>query len=331
MPPSFELSPWLIHTHQQEMENLGKIERDASRRLPREQRRQLQAQANNIRERLSQTSSPEDLYLYMKATRVANADAFREKWEPQSSSIPSWQRKLALPDVRLETFPPGSFYIEIPFTLAKPYLSKDDNEFYIVDNPVQREKVFRWPMVRSTSWKGALRSTMRHLGEIDEETEIRLFGETRDDDTGHRGNLYFFSSFFSEVDLEIINPHERESGTGTLPILFESVPIGATSNFYLLYVPFNCQSSPRKTLEQAVQDLALVISGVHAMLLTYGFGAKTSSGYGMAQDKLPKKGRLLIRQSDGILPLPPLEYLTHLKQQAWALANKYQKHQEREK
>lgn len=243
--------------------------------------------------------------------------------------MPAWQKPFTVPEIHLEVFPPGSFYIEIPFTLARPYLSRDDNEFYIVDNPVQREKVFRWPMVRSTSWKGALRSAMRRLGEMDAEAEKRLFGETRDDETGFRGNLYFFSSFFSEADLEVINPHDRESGAGTLPILFESVPIGATSTFYLLYIPLNVCCSPGETIQQAVRDMALVVSGIHAMLLTYGFGAKTSSGYGITRDKLPEKGQLRMQWFEGLLPLP-LVSITHLKRQAQVLADKYRKYQEGE-
>ncbi len=53
--------------------------------------------------------------------------------------------------------PRYSIYIQIRFTLKKPYLSKDDDDFYIIDNPIVKDKVFKLPMVRATTWKGALR------------------------------------------------------------------------------------------------------------------------------------------------------------------------------
>jgi len=36
-------------------------------------------------------------------------------------------------------------------------------------------------------------------------------------------------------------------------------------------------------LSESQEDLRLVIEGVKAMLTEYGFGAKTSSGYGVAE------------------------------------------------
>jgi len=57
----------------------------------------------------------------------------------------------------LNTMPSYSCQIQITFKLKKPYLSKDDDNFYIIDNPIVKDKVFKVPMVRSTTWKGALR------------------------------------------------------------------------------------------------------------------------------------------------------------------------------
>ena len=50
-----------------------------------------------------------------------------------------------------------SALIQIKFKLKKPYISKDDDEFYIIDNPIVKDKVSKLPMVRPTTWKGALR------------------------------------------------------------------------------------------------------------------------------------------------------------------------------
>ncbi|WP_202319135.1 RAMP superfamily CRISPR-associated protein [Archaeoglobus neptunius] len=56
-----------------------------------------------------------------------------------------------------ENLPSYATYIQIRFILKKPYLSKDDDEFYIIDNPIVKDRVFKLPMVRATTWKGALR------------------------------------------------------------------------------------------------------------------------------------------------------------------------------
>jgi len=50
-----------------------------------------------------------------------------------------------------------SYLIKITFNLKKPYLSRDDEEFYIIDNPVCKDKIFKVPYIRPSSWKGKLR------------------------------------------------------------------------------------------------------------------------------------------------------------------------------
>lgn len=60
-----------------------------------------------------------------------------------------------IPD--LSFLPSYSFFLSIIFTLRKPFISKDDEEFYIHENPISKEKVFKVPYVRASSWKGNLR------------------------------------------------------------------------------------------------------------------------------------------------------------------------------
>ncbi|NJK67865.1 MAG: hypothetical protein HC789_12795 [Microcoleus sp. CSU_2_2] len=179
----------------------------------------------------------------------------------------------------LDRLPQFSFMLRVPFKLQKPYLSKDDRTFHLLDNPVRKDKVFQTLMVASTSWKGALRATFWQLVDReDNEQIIRLFGNAREDEKGQAGRLYFYPTFFDKIGLEVINPHDRKTGTGKNPILIESVPIGATGDFVLLYVPFG-----KIDESQVAQDLELVAKGVEAMLVVYGFGAKTSSGFGIAE------------------------------------------------
>ncbi|MGC9020963.1 MAG: RAMP superfamily CRISPR-associated protein [Candidatus Methanodesulfokora sp.] len=58
------------------------------------------------------------------------------------------------------SLPKGSWVLEFPITLAKPLVSKDDIPFYIIENPVRKDKVFGIPFTSAMSWKGNLRWTM---------------------------------------------------------------------------------------------------------------------------------------------------------------------------
>jgi len=69
-------------------------------------------------------------------------------------------------DVRdLYYLPPGSWFLQFTFALAKPWMSKDDDPFYVAEsvNPVRKDKVFKVPMMSAASWKGLLRWTAMHI------------------------------------------------------------------------------------------------------------------------------------------------------------------------
>ncbi|HEC35026.1 MAG TPA: hypothetical protein ENI39_00640 [Anaerolineae bacterium] len=243
------------------------------------------------------------------------ADELRDEWANtnlqrrlEEPTLGLWQC-IQDPSIDLATLPPYTFMLQFTFRLAQPYLSKDDNAFYIIDNPIVRDKVFRLPMVRPTGWKGSLRAALwqlgcRHDGEehLDERVR-RMFGETRGDDMGQAGRLFFYPTFFTHTGLEIINPHDRTRRVGKNPILFESVPIGAKGRFTLLYVPFDRVGKDRqKTAQQVAEDLPLLAEGLQAMFTLYGFGAKTSSGFGLAQESV-SDGLLTVR-AEGLKPTP---------------------------
>lgn len=211
-----------------------------------------------------------------------------------------WLEPIQKYPLCLDILPTGSFYIQFEFTLLKPYISRDDNQFYIIDNPIVRDKVFRCPMVRPTSWKGALRHALWQLGYQKEDEQIqRLFGIANDDqpEAGNAGRLYFYPSFFTKTSLEIINPHDRKRRVGKNPILIESVPIGATATFTLLYTPLDrIGNEEAETRRQVFADLELVADGLQAMFTVYGFGAKTSSGFGVAD--ITDEGQLVVHYPD---------------------------------
>lgn len=258
--------------------------------------------------------------------------------------------RLAPKHVELAALPPYSSVIHLACRLDKPYLSQDDVEFHVLDNPVRKEKVFGLPMVGASQWKGALRAAMTYqLADwwlsLDQDARARranyrrfvarrihltaLFGSEKgvlvDDkqldayldqiggeeaarlyrrflrrfitSTGFRtGRLRFFPTFFSRIGLEVINPHERSTRAGTQPIYIESVPQNTPGAFTLLYVPFDCTGQGEtETRRQVGADIRMLGQGLRAMLTTYGFGAKTSSGFGVAADRLVEPGQLVLK------------------------------------
>lgn len=195
--------------------------------------------------------------------------------------VPTFSELNALPD--------GSFLLHFTFTLRTPYISKDDVGLHILDNPARKDHIFGLPMVVSTTWKGVLRAAIRASKNWNDDHPelLRLFGSARENEAGRAGYLSFYPTFFTRLDLEVVNPHDRQSNAGKQPIYFESVPTGAQGAFTLLYVPFDLIGEDKtKIYEQALADLQLVAEGLSDMFLTYGFSAKRTSGYGVAEDKI---------------------------------------------
>ncbi len=66
---------------------------------------------------------------------------------------------------------PFSFILQATINLISPYFSRDDDEFYLIQNPVLKENVFKVPMIRGSGWKGAIASAFKDL--INEETDLK--------------------------------------------------------------------------------------------------------------------------------------------------------------
>ncbi|ACX51946.1 protein of unknown function DUF324 [Ammonifex degensii KC4] len=257
---------------------------------------------------------------------------------------------------RLFALPPGSFCVSFSFQLRRPYISKDDTEFYVIDNPVKKDWVFKVPYIAPSQWKGCLHAAMvRQLadwwanpsknergkdpsgGERSKKGEefvsrrlqlVRLFGneqgvevDTKKFDSyldkvggdelagdyraklkrivpeGHRrGRLMFYPTFFDRIGVEVINPHDRETGAGKLPVYFETVPEGTCGRFALLYVPFDRAGKDEgETLREAAADLCRVAEGIAFLLTEFGIGAKTADSFGLAAGELPSEGVVAVR------------------------------------
>jgi len=222
--------------------------------------------------------------------------------------------------VDLKVLPPYAFYLNFQFTLAKPYISKDDKVFYVCENPVRKDKVFGLPTKEGSSWKGNMRWTaqknieMNNANDAEKKKErlqlIKLFGHENEtekrffdmyldlqftaDEQNHlqkwvnedglrKGRLHFYPTFFDRIGLEVINPHERTTKAGKLPVYIETVPAGSKGIFSLLYLPFDLLGMPREEIKQDVlSDLKIIPNAIRKMMRTYGFSAKKSSGFGIA-------------------------------------------------
>ena len=207
---------------------------------------------------------------------------------------PHWMTRLPL----------GSFALQFTFVLEKPWFSKDDAAFYPLDNPVRKEKLFKVPVMSSASWKGLLRWAVRmekgllsylekdpNLEEWEDDAQtLRLFGTQKgeSDPTRFRaGRVVIYPTFFNRIDLEVINPHSRETRAGKKPILFEVVPVGANGTFSLLYVPFDrIGQHVGGTRREMAGDLHLVGRALFSLMCLYGFSAKRTAGWGVAADQL---------------------------------------------
>jgi len=84
----------------------------------------------------------------------------------------------------IDKLPKHSFAIWFKFQLKAPYFSKDDDEFYIIQNPILKETNFKVPMIRGSAWKGALAHAFRDLiseSDLEDrkkktESFLRIFG-----------------------------------------------------------------------------------------------------------------------------------------------------------
>jgi len=87
----------------------------------------------------------------------------------------------------IEKLPKYSFTVWVKFRLLEQYFSRDDDEFYIIQNPILKETAFKVPMVRGSSWKGALAGAFKKiLNDKDNnkseiiESYLRIFGAGSD-------------------------------------------------------------------------------------------------------------------------------------------------------
>ena len=195
------------------------------------------------------------------------------------------------PQIEVNLLPAFSFHLQMRFVLTRPFYSRDDELFYIHENAVMKDGVFKVPMVRASSWKGTLRSNALRVAQKWPQLVNHLFGYARgeedSEDLGQRSRLICYPTFFDTLDLDMINPHSRKTKAGTVPIAMEVVPAGATGYFTLTYVPFNLIGVEEKVARASVAgDLFIVAQTIERTMCRYGFSAKRNRGFGLVDPQL---------------------------------------------
>jgi len=296
------------------IENIIQLDDEITNERDKDEKKRKEKMANKERIKLLFPNA-HHTYHFLAVKNKTSADNFRSTWQEKSlqidlsEDIKEWgldgllQDDLLYPKINLSLLPAYSFILNFTFTLEKPYISRDEQEFYIIDNPIRKDKVFGLPYVAPSSWKGSLRTALWQIDYNAEDDEMkRIFGNERAAEKQEElqaGRLRIFPTFFTKKGLEIINPHNREKSIGTVPIPMESVPIGTSGSFTILYVPFDLIGKEEKEIKkQMAADIQLICKGLKAMFMDYGFGAKTSSGYGIAKPDL--MGSTLILRVKGM-------------------------------
>lgn len=241
----------------------------------------------------------------------------RNSYMRQSRNI----EKLSFPDglsfsPNFENLPASSWLgLEVYFTLQRPWYSKDDRAFHVLDNPLRKDRVFGVPYMSAASWKGllrwacrmraGLRATQERGGKIEDWKDpswiLHLFGNEKSEGDSKKlreGALVFYPTWFSKIDFEVINPHNRARRAGTQPIYYEVVPPGTPGVLYLLYTPLpRAAGRDRVQLVEAIEKL---LEAIEDLLTIYGISAKRTAGWGTATIdvwKAYKRGKQPIQKS----------------------------------
>jgi len=208
--------------------------------------------------------------------------------------------------INVTQYPDYTIFLQFKFRLAKPYISRDDEIFYICENPIRKDKVSKVPMVSASTWKGNMRFSAHMASNLSTDAsnsdEIsRLFGNEKAVSSDfHQGRVWFYNTYFKKIALEVINPHDRKTKAGTNPITIEAVPSGEEGYFSLVYCPFDLMGccDAERVKDEVSADINLLSEALRLMMLEYGFSAKKTSGYGIIK---PKVREVIIRMK-GLQP-----------------------------
>lgn len=105
------------------------------------------------------------------------------------------------------------------------------------------------------------------------------------DESFRSGRLHCYPTFFfvAKTELVVLNPRNKKSRAGTVPIFIETVPAGSEGRLAWLYLSFDMQHLPEdKRKQEANLDWQILKLAADAVFRLNGFGAKKSSTFGRA-------------------------------------------------
>lgn len=194
------------------------------------------------------------------------------------------------PQPSIQELPYLTSFVQIHFTLATPAMLKGMEKFYIHENPLLRETAFKVPLVPPSSWKGIFRKVGQRLLVSMREYEDsfdRMFGHVTADEetTAQRGCLHFYPTFFDRMGLDVLNPHDRRTKAGTVPITMEIVIPTAQGILTLLYAPSESSYTTEISELRGVvaRDLTFLVEVIYYALHTYGVGGKLTDDWGLVR------------------------------------------------
>jgi hypothetical protein len=215
---------------------------------------------------------------------------------------------LNSPSCNVEILPSYSATLSLKFRLLTPLLTRDDNPFYLFDNPVRKDPIFGLPHLSAAGVKGLAADAYQRafpgsvpwkqrVGENAKDAErtlhfrredpyaLRLFGLADDgaDDGGNgaaAGRVHFSPIWFNHVQYLVMNPQDPATGKGTQPIQFEAIaptqangrPVEAELQLFY-FNPGEAEATVRA-------DLARFLASLASWWPVFGLGAKRLAGYG---------------------------------------------------
>ena len=191
----------------------------------------------------------------------------------------SWEAFFLPQDDHLSASPPGSCLLRFDLKLTSPFYSRDDRVFYPIENVLRREWVFDAPYLSAAGIKGLVRWAWRMCWrDAKKDEEWLVFGPRQmafNEEEAFQGLLYTYPLFWKgKVGFDVINPHDRLSGTGTRPIKYEVVKKGGTGSLFLLLIN---RVEKYETISNA---LDLLEPPLKLLVEHSGLSAKWSIGWG---------------------------------------------------
>ena len=251
-----------------------------------------------------------------------------ESCSTESRDLRVWKKYSEPRPETLDRLPEGCVLLRFDVTLLSPFFSRDDLSFYPTDNALKRHKVFDVPFLAASGIKGLLRwaSRMRRGSLEDDDNDRFLFGTMRnntsasgDPESGASalaGSLICYPLFFSggKLRLETINPQDRKTGAGSVPVKYEVVRPGARGTFFFLLpnLPGRCGLS--------FDHVSALIDDLKFLCTLGGISAKSSTGWGTlrldraaycirsAREKMPEEETGGLRKQPETTSSTPLSF-----------------------